>query len=112
MKYLLLALAMCTYINAEETMSTAEHQSLHTYNKNSFLKRTGEKRAHQLHKIDEKMAMKIAIKKCKDKSVQLTLNHQNSYLYFIAKAPECTVYINALDGSIIDPSTINKENRQ
>ena len=52
MKYLLILLAVYSFSSAE-TMSPSEHNSLHTYNKRSTLKHNSEKRAHQLHKVDE-----------------------------------------------------------
>lgn len=107
MKYLLPTLVCCTFVYAE-TMSQIDHLSLHTYNKHPSLKNTGDKRAHKLHKIDEEQAMAIAEKECKEDIVRLKLTHQRLYLYYIAKTSNCALYINALDGSIIDPETIKR----
>ncbi len=106
MKYLLLTLVFCTFIYAE-TMSPTDHLNLHTYNKRPSLKHISKKRAHKLHKIDEKQAIAIAEKECKDGTVKLKLTHHSLYLYYIAKTPKCTLFINALDGSIIDSKIIN-----
>jgi len=106
MKYLLLTLFFCTFIYAE-TMSLTDHLTLNTYNKRPSLKHTSDKRAHKLNKIDEKQAIAIAEKKCKEDIVKLKLKHHNLYLYYIAKTPKCTLFINALDGSIIDSKIIN-----
>ena len=71
-----------------------------------------EKNAHRLHKIDEEQAKKIAARTCRGSDVKLTLTHRGSYLYYIARTTKCTVYINALDGTVIDPKKINTENTQ
>lgn len=111
MKQLLSLLILYTFINAEE-MSSMEHQSLHTYNKRPTLKNRGEKNTHKLHRIDEKQAEEIARKVCKGKDIELRLTHSNLYLYYIAKTKTCTLLINALDGTIIDPETINTRNKE
>ena len=111
MKALLLILGLCSTIYAE-TMSASEHLDLHSYNKRPSLKHTDERKAHRLHKIDEAQAKKIAAEACKENAVKLTLTHRGLTLYYIAKTPGCTVYINALDGTIIDPKTINMEKKQ
>ena len=105
MTYLWLAVLFCTSISAE-TLSPLEHNSLHTYNKRFTFKHESEKRAHQLHKIDEKKARSIAQNVCKESSISLKLTHHELYLYYIAHTKKCTVYINALDGTIIDPKRI------
>lgn len=88
-------------------MSLTDHLTLHTYNKRPSLKHISDKRAHKLHKIDEKQAMAIAEKKCNEGTVKLKLTHHNLYLYYTAKTSKCTLFINALDGSIIDSKIIN-----
>jgi len=107
MKYLLILLAVYSFSSAE-TMSPSEHNSLHTYNKRSTLKHNSEKRAHQLHKVDEAQAKIIAHKICKTKKLTLTLKHHSLYLYYNVTGEGCTLFINALDGSIIEPDKINQ----
>ena len=91
-----------------EKMTSMEHQGLHTYNNRPTLKNRGEKNAHKLHKIDEKQAMEIASNKCGTDEIKLKLTHSGLYLYYIATAKNCRLYINALDGTLIDPKTIDK----
>ena len=105
MKYLLILLALYSFSSAE-TMSPSEHNSLHSYNKRSTLKHNNEKRAHQLHKVDEAQAKAIAEKICKTKKLTLRLKHHSLYLYYDVKAEGCTLFINALDGSIIEADKI------
>jgi len=107
MKYLPILLAVYSFSFAE-TMSPSEHNSLHTYNKRSTLKHNNEKKAHQLHKVDEAQAKAIAYKICKTKKLTLTLKHHSLYLYYHVNAEGCTLFINALDGSIIEPDKINQ----
>jgi len=107
MKYLSILLAVYSFSFAE-TMSPSEHNSLHTYNKRSTLKHNNEKKAHQLHKVDEAQAKAIAYKICKTKKLTLTLKHHSLYLYYHVNAEGCTLFINALDGSIIEPNKINQ----
>ncbi len=111
MKYPLLILGFCTSMYAQ-TMSASEHLDLHRYNHRPSLKHMDEKNAHRLHKIDEDQARKIAARTCRGSDVKLTLTHRGSYLYYIARTTKCTVYINALDGTVIDPKKINTENTQ
>ena len=108
MKYLLILLTVYS-LSFAETMSPSEHNSLHTYNKRSTLKHNNEKKAHQLHKVDEEQATAIAQKICKTKKLALTLKHYSLYLYYHVTAEGCTLFINALDGSIIEPDKINKQ---
>jgi hypothetical protein len=111
MKQLLSLLILTIFINAEE-MSSMEHQTLHTYNKRPTLKNSSEKNAHKLHKIDEKKAKEIAGKICKEHEITLKLIHSQLYLYYEARTKNCLLYINALDGKLIDPETINKRNQE
>ena len=105
MKYLSILLALYSFSFAE-TLSPSEHNSLHTYNKRSTLKHNNEKRAHQLHKVDEEQAKAIAEKICQTKKLTLRLKHHSLYLYYHVKGEGCTLYINALDGSIIPADKI------
>ena len=107
MKYLLILLSVYSFSSAE-TMSPSEHNSLHTYNKRSTLKHNSEKKAHQLHKVDEEQAKAIAYKICKTKKLTLALKHYSLYLYYHVKGEGCTLFINALDGSIIEPDKIKQ----
>jgi len=107
MKYLLILLSVYSF-SSTETMSPLEHNSLHTYNKRPSLRHTNEKRAHRLHKVDEEQAKAIAHKICKTKKLTLTLKHHSLYLYYHVNAEGCTLFINALDGSIIEPDKINR----
>lgn len=111
MKPLLSLLVLSALISAEE-MSPMEHQSLHTGNKGLSLQSSGEKKAHKLHKIDEAEAIAIAEKACKEKNIKLKLMHRNTLLYYSAKGKSCQLYINALDGKLIDPKRINAKPRQ
>jgi len=111
MKIFLLILGLGGIIYAE-TMSASEHLGLHSYNNRPSLKHTDNRNAHRLHKVDEAQAEKIAAKACRSSDVKLILTHHALTLYYIARTPGCTVYINALDGTIIDPKTINMEKKQ
>jgi len=93
MKYLLILLSVYSFSSAE-TMSPSEHNS--------------EKKAHQLHKVDEEQAKAIAYKICKTKKLTLALKHYSLYLYYHVKGEGCTLFINALDGSIIEPDKIKQ----
>ena len=108
MQYLWITILLTTHISAE-TMSPLEHKSLHTYNKRLTLQQTSNNRAHKLHKIDEKEAYRIAKKICKSKHIKLILTHHSLYLYYIASTDNCRILINALDGSIINPTINNKK---
>jgi hypothetical protein len=77
-----------------------EHRSIHTYNHRPGLKKSSEKNAHKLHKIDEKQARAIAENHCKEKGVKLTLTHSGRTLYYIAATKHCTITIDALDGTV------------
>ncbi len=101
MKYVLFMIGLYISLYAQ-TMTPEQHMNLHTYNKRPSLQKSVDKRAHQMHKIDDKQAMAIAKKMCKDERVTLRLTHRDTYLYYIAKTATCTLYINAIDGSIID----------
>jgi len=111
MKLFMIISILITLLAAEE-MSPSQHQSLHTYNYRPTLKKQGEKNAHKLHKIDEKKAREIAREHCGEGTVKLKLTHTELYLYYIASTKGCRLYIDALDGSIIDPDTIRKGERQ
>ncbi len=107
----LLFLTFTVFLNAE-TMTPVEHSSLHTYNKRSTLKHNNHNAAHKLHKIDEEQARSITMKRCKEEVGTLKLTHNGLYLYYIARTPKCTLLINALDGSIIDPEKMNTRHDQ
>ena len=107
MHYLSTLMILSAFIQAEQ-MSSMDHQSIHTYNKRPIVRKSAEKKAHELHKIDERKAREIAEKKCGEKVRRLTLNHSRLYLYYRAETENCTLYINALDGTIFDPETIRK----
>jgi hypothetical protein len=113
MKPLLLLPALTFFINAAE-MSPMEHRSIHTYNYRPALKKSGEKNAHKLHKIDEKQARLIAENHCKEKGVELTLTHSGRTLYYIAATKHCTIAIDALDGTVkaVDTKMGNKNDRK
>ncbi|BAF71736.1 PepSY domain-containing protein [Sulfurovum sp. NBC37-1] len=104
MKYLLFTLAFCTTIYAQ-TMSDSEHLDLHT----ESAKQTDKTQLHQMHKIDENKAMKIAQKQCKEDNIKLTLKHHKKYLYYLGTTTDCKVYINALNGKILTPEEIKKK---
>jgi hypothetical protein len=110
MKPLLLLLTLAFFINAAE-MSPMEHRSIHTYNYRPALKKSGEKNAHKLHKIDEKQARAIAENYCKEKGVKLKLTHSGRTLYYIAATKHCTIAIDALDGMVrgVDTKTRKEE---
>ncbi len=99
MKQLFLLLVLTLFVDAEQ-MSSMEHQSIHSYNHRPNLKNSGEKKAHRLHKIDEKQARAIAQKHCKEKDVKLKLTHSGRTLYYIATTKNCTITIDALDGTV------------
>ncbi len=107
MKYLIILLSVYAFANAQ-TMSPQEHLQLHQYNQRPSLKKSAEQKAHRMHRINEKRAKAIARKKCQSGTIKLRLVHHDTYLYYIAKTQTCTVYINALDGTIIDPKKIEK----
>ena len=107
MNYLLSLFMLTIFIRSEE-MSPMEHQSLHTYNNRSIVKKSSEKRAHRLHKIDERKAREIAEKNCGEKVRSLRLDHNRLTLYYRAETANCTLYIDALDGRVIDPELIRK----
>ena len=104
MKYLLFALAFSTTIYAQ-TMSNSEHLDIHSKSSSH----TDQNKTHQLHQIDEKQAMSIAQKQCKDGPIKLTLKHHDLYLYYIATTPTCKVYINTLNGEVMAPKDIKRK---
>ncbi len=110
MKQLFLLLTLTLLVDAEQ-MSSMEHQSLHSYNHRPNLKKSGKKQAHRLHKIDEKQARMIAQKYCKEKGVKLKLTHRGRTLYYIATTENCTIAINALDGTASRIDTISSKRK-
>ncbi len=108
MQYLLCLLSLSAFA-AAQTMSPDQHLKLHSYNKRPSLAKSADQKAHRMHQIDEKKAKAIARKMCETGTLKLQLTHRDVYFYYIAKTPTCTVYINAMDGSVIDPVRIQKE---
>ena len=94
-----LLLALTLFVDAEQ-MSSMEHQSIHSYSHRPNLKKSGEKKAHRLHKIDEDQARVITQKYCKEKGAKLKLTHSGRTLYYIAETKNCAITINALDGTV------------
>ena len=108
MQYLLCIVSFCTFA-AAQTISSDQHLKLHSYNKRPSLAKSADQRAHRMHRIDEKKAKSIARKVCRTGALKLQLTHHDIYLYYIVETPTCTVYVNAMDGSVIDPVRIQKE---
>ena len=104
MKLLIMLLVNYTFVYAG-TLSISQQQSLKTYNHKPSLKKTVEKRMAALAKINKDKAMQIAKSYCFDKNLDLKLTHKNSYLFYQVSSKYGQLYINALDGSLI-----NKEN--
>ena len=107
MKYLIISTLFITFPQAGN-ISSMDHQSIHTYNNRPTMKNRGEKNAHKLHKIDEKRAVEIARKKCGRSDIKLKLAHSRLYLYYIATSKGCRVYIDAVNGKLIDIDDIKK----
>ncbi len=110
MKYLIFSALVCRLVFARE-MTPAEHLQLHNYNQRPSLRQQAERKAQRLPEIDISSARKIARKVCTRGKLRLRLTHRDTLLYYIATTPGCTVWINALDGSLIVPGSRQKEQK-
>lgn len=93
---------------ASQTLSIDHQQALKTYNHKPSQISVIEKRMKQFAKITRSEAVKIAKPVCPDEPLSTTLNHQNAYLFYTVKGQHCEVYVNALDGTILQREDLNE----
>ena len=110
MKYLFFSALVCRLVFAQE-MTPAQHLQLHNYNQRPSIQQRADRKARQLPKIDISRAREIARKVCPGGRLRLRLTHRDRLLYYIAKTPNCRIWINALDGSLIVPGSVKKERK-
>ena len=100
MKLFIIVLLSYTFVSAQ-TLSISEQQLLKTYNNRPSLKHTVDRRMNQLAKVNRIEAKTIADPLCETDKATFKLKHKDSYLFYEVIGDSCTLYINALDGSLL-----------
>ena len=101
MKYFTLLFAPIFSFAVQSTLTPREHSSIHNYNNRPIVKMGKKQKMHQLHKINEDQAIKIAQKDTGEEVKSVKLLHSGNILKFSVKTKSYTLSINALDGEII-----------
>lgn len=101
MRLFIISLLSYTFLFSQ-TLSIMDQQHLKTYNHRPSLKKTVDKRMTQMAKVSREEASQIAKPLCKMQEPTLKLMHEDRYLFYLASSGSCNVYINALDGSVLN----------
>ncbi len=102
-------LLMCAtgILFASQTLSIDQQQALKIYNHKPSQATTVLKRMQQFANISKMKAVEVADPFCNGNQKSIKLVHKREYLLYSIKGKNCSVYINALDGTIIPSETLN-----
>ena len=75
MKYLTLLTIPMFVFAQEQTLTPSEHNSIHGYNHRPMVKIQKKRNMHQLHKVTEEEAIKIAKEQSKEDVQKIKLTH-------------------------------------
>lgn len=92
---------------ASQTLTIDQQQTLKTYNHKPSQASTVEKRMKMFAKLSKSEAQNIAKPLCGKKPFNTSLKHQNAYLFYHIQGENCNVFVNAIDGTVIQEEQLN-----